>query len=160
MSLLLPHISTDDVSLCPAYFQSSRHRWYPPTCLLTYSILGGKNVEDSVRASFWQVKQQKSPAQESSCTPSTCDAPDGTLPAPRAPSLSLPQCPLPSASLHKSHHRRCSLACTTCSSLSEVASSAQVGRFTGARDQQVFSRWRLYLAKWRIYLSIDSLVPL
>ena len=76
-----------------------------------------------------------------------------------APSLSLPQCPLPSASLYKSHHQHCSLACMTFS-LSKVAMSTQAGGFAGTSDQEVFSRWRLYLAKWRIYLLIDPSVPL
>lgn len=77
-----------------------------------------------------------------------------------APSLSIPQCSLPWALLYKSHHQRCSLACMTFSSLSKVALSTQVGRFADTSDQQVFSRWRLYLAKWRIYLLIGPLVPL
>lgn len=116
-------------------------------------------VGDSVRASFWQMRQQKEPAQESSCT---CSTPDKTLPAPCGhcsktlpPSASPPfsvTLQVPSPTLLTGFR--------TFSSLSNAASSTQVGRFTGASDQQVFSRWRLYLAKWRIHLLMDPLVPL
>ena len=69
-----------------------------------------------------------------------------------APSFPLLQCPLFSASLYKSHHQCCSLACMTFFSLSKVTLSTQVGRFAGSSDQQAFARCRLYLAKWRINL--------